>query len=41
MTKTPLERLKPELGGVGIVLALRHLDELRTDETSKIDCLCH
>ena len=35
--KAALERLQAELGYVGIVFALRHLDEVRTDKAGKID----
>src|SRR3712207_8566533 len=31
------ERLQPELGGVGIVVPLRHLDEVGANQSSKID----
>ena len=33
VAEAALQRLEPELGDVGIVLALRRFDELRTDET--------
>src|SRR6266550_9495389 len=41
MAETPLEWLESEFGGVRVVLALCHFDELRPDETSQINCLCH
>jgi hypothetical protein len=41
MTESPLEGLKTKFCCVGIVLALGHLDELRTDKTLQFNCLCH
>ena len=41
VAEAPLERLQAEFGHVGIVLALRRFDELRADESAKIDRVCH
>jgi hypothetical protein len=41
MTEAALQRLEPELGDVWIVLALGRFDQLRTDESAKIDRVCH
>jgi len=41
VAEAALERLEPELGRVGMVLALRHLDKLRADQPAKIDRVCH
>ena len=32
IAEAPLQRLEAELGGVGVVVALRHLDEMRTNQ---------
>jgi hypothetical protein len=37
----PLERLEPELGGVGVVLALGHLDQVRPDQSCQIKSRNH
>ena len=36
-----LERLQAELGDVRVVVALRHLDELRPHQPAQINSLCH
>ena len=41
VAEAALERLEPELGDIGIVLALRRFDELRTDKPAEIDCVSH
>jgi hypothetical protein len=41
MTKTPLQRLEAEFGDVWIVLALGCFNQLRTDETAKIERVWH
>jgi hypothetical protein len=41
MTEAALERLNAEFRDVGIVVALRRLDELRPNKSLEIDCLSH
>ena len=37
VAEAPLQRLEAELGGVGVVVPLRHLDELRADQPGQIN----
>jgi hypothetical protein len=41
MAKAALQRLQPELGDVRVVFTLARFDELRADESAKIDSCCH
>ena len=41
VSEAALERLKAEFCDIGIVFALRRFDELRTDESPEINCVCH
>jgi hypothetical protein len=41
VAEAALERLQTELGDVAVVLALRRLDELRADESAKVNSLGH
>src|SRR5438874_7942969 len=37
----PLQRLEPELGGIGVVFPLGHLDQVWTDQPGQIECRHH
>ena len=37
VAEAPLQRLEPELGGVRIVVPLRHLDEMRTNQSGQVN----
>ena len=37
VAEAPLQRLEAELGGVGIVVALGHLDQVRADQSGQVN----
>ena len=37
VAEAPLQRLEPELGGIRIVVPLRHLDEMRTHQSGQVN----
>ena len=37
VAEAPLQRLEAELGGVGVVVPLRHFDEVRTDQPGQVN----
>ena len=41
VAEAAFERLEPELRGVGVVVPLRHLDDMGTYESGEIDCHGH